>query len=302
VRTNFIKFNAIIFSCMVIISGCKDKQGTNGAEMKSPEIKKYAKYAASVYSDSALSKWAATLAKTEPVDLVKRVTVDIKGKKVEVAEVKLSDGTTGYISSKNIADAPLVFTEETKVYVRNNTSSRIYTTVPKGTIGFTVSERAEWTQVYIGRINGKWVSSQWVNGGYVKDQSTVAEARIYEDAMALLKKADTEKKKEEAMEKLKSLEGSAVFGDLVKGKSEEAEKQEIDMTGKAVVTAKAGLKMRKTSGVDGEEIILIPFNEVVTIGAKGDLEESIAGKTAFWYEVTWKDKTGWVFGGFLDIK
>jgi hypothetical protein len=32
---------------------------------------------------------------------------------------------------------------------------------------------------------------------------------------------------------------------------------------------------------------------------KGNLEETIAGKTASWYEVEWNGNKGWVFGGFL---
>ncbi len=305
----------------LLVVGCKKEPAVEPAaqvpEVQSPEVKKYAKFSAVVYANADLKKYVTTLSKTEPVDLQKMVDSDVKGKKVEVAEVKLSDGTTGYLKASYLGDDPLVFTEDTKAYLRNNLSSRVYVTIPKGTIGFTVAERGEWTQVYVGKVAGKWVTKQWVNTGFVKDDEIVSQAVAFDKASSLIKKANSdkttlakaEKYRKEAAELLKGLENSGLFKELAEKKLEEmdensedmAEEPEVDMTGKAIVTAQSGLKMRSQPNTDGNVVVLLPVKSIVSIDEKGK-EETIGGKKSNWYKITWKGKTGWVFGGFLDIK
>ncbi len=65
------------------------------------------------------------------------------------------------------------------------------------------------------------------------------------------------------------------------------------------VKAISGLKMRDKPIIGGKFIAKIPFGESVTIKDEDEEEliiEDIKGK---WTEVIWKDKVGWVFGGFL---
>ena len=64
-------------------------------------------------------------------------------------------------------------------------------------------------------------------------------------------------------------------------------------------SAKAGLVMRETPDTSGKKIALIPMDEEVTLLEEKGESVTIAGKTGKWSKVTWKDKTGWVFGGFL---
>lgn len=301
------KISICLVSAVMALSlvSCKDKSGESG-KMESPEIVKYAKYAVAVYKDQELSAWAATLSKTEPVNLNENLTVEKKGKQLEVSKITLSDGTIAYIASRHLGDQPIVFTEETNAYVRNNTSSKVYVKIPKGTIAFTLSERAEWTQIYIGKLGNKWVTKQWVKGGFTTDGSIIEEAKNYDEAISALAKKNLKKEaREEAMEKLKSLESSSVYGDLVKealGKTESVEEEDVDLEGKAIVTAKSGLRLRAKPGTDGEYITTIPVDEIVTVVSVGGKEETINGSTAYWYEVSWNGKKGWAFGAFLDIK
>jgi len=67
-----------------------------------------------------------------------------------------------------------------------------------------------------------------------------------------------------------------------------------------IVTAVKGLRMRQAPGSSGKVVTLIPFKETVTLLEEKDDSIDIAGKTGKWTRVTWKGKTGWVFGGFLD--
>jgi hypothetical protein len=63
--------------------------------------------------------------------------------------------------------------------------------------------------------------------------------------------------------------------------------------------AKGGLVMRETPDTSGKKIGLIPMDEEVTLLEEKGEAVTIAGKKGKWSKVTWKDKTGWVFGGFL---
>lgn len=63
--------------------------------------------------------------------------------------------------------------------------------------------------------------------------------------------------------------------------------------------AKAGLVMRETPDTSGKKIALIPLDDEVTLLEEKGESVTIAGKSGKWSKVTWKDKTGWVFGGFL---
>jgi hypothetical protein len=63
--------------------------------------------------------------------------------------------------------------------------------------------------------------------------------------------------------------------------------------------AKAGLVLRETPDTSGKKIGLIPLDDEVTLLEEKGEPVTIAGKTGKWSKVTWKDKTGWVFGGFL---
>ncbi len=303
-------FLLLLAASVVTAAGCKKEAPKDEA------IVKYARYSAAVYNDSEMTKWAATLAKTEPVFFIESLKVTIQGKPVDVSKVNLSDYTTVYIKSKHLGNQPVVFTEDTKAYVRNNQSSSIYTTIPKGTIGFIEKESAEWSQIYAGKINNKWLTKQWVRGGFSNEESLIREARMYEESIAVLEKSSSKPgKKKEALDRLKELSSSQIFsvqaGDALSKYSSAAtgedtkvdEKTEPGTKGKfAVVISAKGLKIRRGPGTEEEEIAVIPSGGSVEIIGSEDAQVTIAGKTSRWYEVKWRDEQGWVFGGFLEIE
>lgn len=193
--------------------GCK-KGNKEGAD-ESLE-KKYSKSNTCVYETAELKKCLTTLSKAEPVDLLDLQT-DPKSKK-ETARVRLSDDTIGFIAAGNLADKPIVFLEDTKAHMRNNIGSKVFETIPKGTIGFIIDEKADWVKVYIGQVGAKWVTQHWVQGGYSTDPKLVLDARTYEDAMSVLKKPDA--KPEDTEKARKSLEelsnAGTIFGELAR--------------------------------------------------------------------------------------
>jgi len=139
---------------LILSPGCKKEKQEAG---ETPLAKKYARYKVQVYQDKDLGKWAATLEKAEAVDLLKEEKyLSPKNKAYDISYVKLADDKKVYMESRHLADRPIVFTdEEAKVYVRPSISSKVYGRVPRGTIGFIVDEKAEWVQVFVGKVGAK---------------------------------------------------------------------------------------------------------------------------------------------------
>ncbi|HDP80396.1 MAG TPA: hypothetical protein ENN21_06090 [Spirochaetes bacterium] len=164
---------------LLLSPGCKKEKQEAG---ETPLAKKYARYKVQSYQDKDLAKWAATLEKAEAVDLLKEEKyVSPKNKAYDLSYVKLADDKKVYVESRHLADRPIVFTDEnTKVYVRPSISSKVYGTVPRGTIGFIVDEKAEWVQVFVGKVGAKWITAQWIKDGYSADETLVQEAKEYE--------------------------------------------------------------------------------------------------------------------------
>lgn len=308
---------AIIFFLAIVLtalSACNKGGGDKPGLNPSDGPVKYAKSAVSVFKEQELKTWASNLSKTEPVTLLETLKVQVKGAETEVAKVKLSDGTVVFISMKNLAEKPVVFVEDTKAYVRNNASSKVYAVIPRGTIGFVVQEMGEWTQVYIGQISDKWITQQWVNGGYSSEDAKIQEAKNFEESSAILKDPKSKPdQKAQALAVLKEIsESSGIFSETAKSMIAANSPENMgdagsDMDGggpgysEARVEAAAGLTMREQPGTTSKSIAVIPNGSIVKILNKGDVEETIAGKTSSWYEVEWNGYKGWVFGGFLSM-
>ena len=221
---------SLIFA--VAIGGCK-----KGNEEKAADIvltKKYARYRIAVYTDKEQKTWLATLDKAEPVDFIGQEDVMIKTKSVTLASIKLSTGKKGYVKADALADRVVVFTEDTKARVRNNAAARVWATIPKGTVGFVIDEKADWVQVHVGKIKDKWVTKHWVKSGFSGDENLLSEALDYEREAAVLLKAEpgsaTFKAAEEAIKKIES-ESTSIFkelaGEILQKASKEEEQKEI---------------------------------------------------------------------------
>jgi hypothetical protein len=193
----------LIAIALILPEGCKQKEEEKA---EGPIAKKYAKYRVAVRKDKDLKNWLATLEKAEAVDLLtEEKYTNEKGNQFDLSRVKLADDTLGYIESRHLADKPIVFTKETRSYVRPTSGSKVYMKISPGTIGFIIGEKGNWVQIYIGQIKGKWITKQWVEGGYSTDSTLLQEAKELEVAINLIKKEETMDK---GIEKLKELADS----------------------------------------------------------------------------------------------
>ncbi len=207
----------ILLAALLIISpGCKKDKV---AEQEVTIAKKYAKYRKAVYKDKEMTKWLATLAKAEDVSLLEEEEYkNSKDKSDTISKIKLADDSIGYVESRHLADKPIVFTKDTKAYVRPTSGSQLYATIPKGELGFIVEEKGLWAQVFIGEINGKNVTRQWVEDGYTSDENTVLEAKEYARALENIEKKDPAIKAEAEKNLERLSNGSSVIAELAKEK------------------------------------------------------------------------------------
>jgi len=108
-----------------------------------------------------------------------------------------------------------VFTEDAKAFRKNNKASKVYATIPKGTVGFVLEQKgSKWSKIYIGTIyanteNKKWIDNKWVkNSTYIVNEDLALTGRDFEEAKTILNSTSekiTEKQKKEAKENLKSI-------------------------------------------------------------------------------------------------
>jgi hypothetical protein len=207
---------ALMAMMFIIPCGCK-KSGLTGKD--SVLAKKYAKYRVNVSKDKDLKTYLATLEKAEDVGLLEEEKyTDPNGKTTEISKVKLADDTIGYIEPKHLGDSPVVFTADAKVFVRPTSGSAIYAVIPKGELGFIIAEKGLWVQVYVGKSGDKFISQQWVEGGYSNDPKLVLEAKQYGAAIAAMNDKDAEKAAQ-AKSVLESLaDGNSPIAELAKDK------------------------------------------------------------------------------------
>jgi hypothetical protein len=65
------------------------------------------------------------------------------------------------------------------------------------------------------------------------------------------------------------------------------------------ISADVGLRMRSEPDLSSKTICVIPYTEKVLVKNEIGDEITLSGKTGKWCRVAWKNKEGWVFGGFL---
>ncbi|MGL4369405.1 MAG: hypothetical protein ACRCUT_07015, partial [Spirochaetota bacterium] len=196
----------LLFAGVMMFSfGCKKDDASTA--QKDTLTTKYAKYRAAAYSDPLLKKWAATLEKGEPVGFLSEQKEKNGNAEITIAQVRLSDDKIVYMDPKSLAFRPIVFTgKDVCVYNRNNTASGVFATIPQGTVGFVTDEKADWSQIDIGKVGEKQVFGKWVKDGVSTDPDTIADAVSLEKIRSILSDSTKgEKDKEDAMKLLESI-------------------------------------------------------------------------------------------------
>jgi len=212
---------------------CGDKK--NNSENAQNGIVKYAKFRANVYKDKDLTdkQYLTTLERMEEVELLSFETYKPENPKynkpLNIAYIKLTDGKTGYTLLSYLADKIVVFYEDIACYERPTVLSKAYYTIPRGTIGFVVETNDEgWIKIYIGKINGKYISDKWVEKSYTDNFNTIVHAKDYETVITLLESGKEESRKK-ALDILNELsENNDVIALMAKEKIAELKQMQED--------------------------------------------------------------------------
>ena len=210
----------LIFSLAMAFACKRESKHSESEPPAAQVVSKCARYAVNVFKEQERTNRLTTLAKTERVDMLSTESItNDKGVTVEVAHIQLSDGSKGYLEARHLADRVVVFMQNTSAFQRNNTGSRVNATIPAGTLGFVIDEKDEWLQIYVGQIDGRWLTQDWVNGGFSTDEDLIADARFYEEALTVLRNKNSKaSEKQAALKRLEGLRTSTLF-------SEKAEEQ-----------------------------------------------------------------------------
>ena len=65
------------------------------------------------------------------------------------------------------------------------------------------------------------------------------------------------------------------------------------------VDAKEGLNLRTKPDINSKKITVIPFTSEVRILEISNASQTIDRYSSYWFKIKWKNKQGWVFGGYL---
>jgi len=197
----------LIISSLALLIACGEKKPETPVDTVIGN--KYAKYRVSIRKAADLKDWLATLEKAEEVELLEEFDqLNAKKESITIAKVRLADDQVGFVEARYLANDPIVFVEDTRVFNRPASASKVVVTLPKGTIGFILEEKDGWTKIYVGKYEGTWVTKHWVEStSYSIDAPLVLDAREYETGLALI----SSKKYDEAREKFTDLASSSSF-------------------------------------------------------------------------------------------
>ncbi len=67
----------------------------------------------------------------------------------------------------------------------------------------------------------------------------------------------------------------------------------------ARIIAKDGLHLRNQPNSNGMVLLIVPYNETVSILDENGNNETISGQTANWYKVNYNGTEGWLWSGYL---
>ena len=213
---------AILMMASVLVA-CKGQKQEEPVVEEPTSEQKFAKFRIGVSENPDLKKSFTVLAKAEAIEQLEVLPSEDPDK--AVAKIKLSDDSIGYVKARHLGGQPVVFTQETKAFDRNNATSRVKQTIPVGSIGFIMDERKNWVKIYVGKIEDNWVTDEWVEGGYEMNSDLLLEARDLEEARnTLLDEKAKDEAKSEALEKLEKLKSSStVIAQAAKEFAEELE-------------------------------------------------------------------------------
>lgn len=241
-------------------------------------------------------KWVATIAFGEELTLQSETETDSKsGKSFE--KVKLLDGKEGWVRSDFIAKGAKMaaVTADAQIYKRPSISTITDEVITAGTIVVLKGKKDDFSEFIAKNDASNRRKEGWLLG---EKALTTSEEDLA--AAILLSKAMAEKAPQKRKEKLKQVADQ--YPNSVFAKTAQAGIEAVDASSNLaedqLMITGDNVNVRSAPDVKQEnKIFQLSSGEVCKILERGEMDE-IGGKLDYWYKISAKGQSGWVFGTF----
>ena len=241
-------------------------------------------------------KWVASIAFGEELTLLNETEKDAKTNK-DYEKVKLLDGKEGWVRADFIAkDASLAaVVQDAQIYKRPGISNITEDMLLTGTVVVVKSRKDDFSEFIARNDAANKRKEGWLLGdkSLTTDETDISAALLYSKAM-------NEKVPAKRQEKLKQVVSNfpnSVFAKTAQAGLDAAEAS-ADLAEDQLMITGENVNVRSTPEVSPDnKIFQLTSGDVCSILERGDMEE-VSGKLDYWYKISAKSQTGWVFGTF----
>lgn len=241
-------------------------------------------------------KWVASIAFGEELTLLNETEKDAKTSK-DYEKVKLLDGKEGWVRADFIAkNASLAaVTQDAQIYKRPGISNITEDMLLAGTVVVVKSRKDDFSEFIARNDAANKRKEGWLLGdkSLTTDETDISAALLYSKAM-------NEKVPAKRQEKLKQVVSNfpnSVFAKTAQAGLDAAEAS-ADLAEDQLMITGDNVNVRSTPEVNPDnKIFQLASGDVCSILERGDMEE-VSGKLDYWYKISAKSQTGWVFGTF----
>lgn len=241
-------------------------------------------------------KWVASIAFGEELTLLNETEKDAKTNK-DYEKVKLLDGKEGWVRADFIAkNASLAaVTQDAQIYKRPGISNITEDMVLTGTVVVVKSRKDDFSEFIARNDAANKRQEGWLLGdkALTTDETDISAALLYSKAM-------NEKVPAKRQEKLKQVVSNfpnSVFARTAQSGLDAAEAS-ADLAEDQLMITGDNVNVRSSAEVTPDnKIFQLASGDVCSILERGEMAE-IGGKLDYWYKISAKSQTGWVFGTF----
>jgi uncharacterized protein YgiM (DUF1202 family) len=241
-------------------------------------------------------KWVASIAFGEELSLLNETETDAKSNK-QYEKVKLLDGKEGWVRADFIAkDASLeAVTQDAQIYKRPGISNISDDMVLTGTVVIVMGHKDEFSQFIARNDAANKRKEGWLLGekALTSDETDVSAALLYSKGM-------NEKVPAKRQEKLKQVVANypnSVFAKTAQN-ALDATNASANIAEDELMIVGDNVNVRSSPDVTQDnKVFQLNSGDLCKIVERGEMDE-IGSKLDYWYKVSAKGQSGWVFGTF----
>jgi uncharacterized protein YgiM (DUF1202 family) len=241
-------------------------------------------------------KWVASIAFGEELTLLNETETDEKSKK-EYEKVKLLDGKEGWVRSDLIAKGGTLAAvgQDAQIYKRPGISNITDDMILTGTVVVLKGKKDDYSEFIARNDAANKRKEGWLLGekALTTNQEDVSAAVLYSKAM-------NEKVPAKRQEKLKQVVNNypeSVFARTSQN-ALDAATASADLGEDQLMVTGDNVNVRSAPDVKQDnKVFQLGSGDICKIIERGEMDE-IGGKLDYWYKISAKSQTGWIFGTF----